>query len=216
MLTECNRDSVDAREGGDQLTPFCSTYHYTPGDNNRHHLQRTTVQQTIGNGAGKEFDDGAVPKYGTNPAYSAMINSSAIADFVPPSLTTSGYCSRNYCIDNSQFPVSSDTIPISPRLGVDSGVRLQRHGDRLMTQQQPTVTSSFPWHGGPEVVTERNCLFAYNVANRSTVETGNVTEMMADDCSVLKESRGETGGYNESLRSNASSVLDDHIYEIAG
>ena len=77
------------------------------------------------------FDNRSLAKYGTNPAYSAMISSSTTAGYSRNAsmCTTAGYCS-----DRIGLPVAQDTTAITvmmPPPGIHSG--------RLVQQ------SAYPW-----------------------------------------------------------------------
>jgi hypothetical protein len=168
------------------------------------------------------FDGRSMAKYGTNPAYSSMINSASAAPY--PSRNKS--ISTAYCSDRTGLPVPSDTtavIAVSPLRQPPGGVRLQ-HGGRV---QQPMMTT-FPWHGGPEVTEPtRNYFYVHdvhrlpeNAVDETTIAAS--TDVGVSPFAALLTQGGDRSvidladGYNESMRSNASSNLDDHIYEIAG
>jgi len=159
------------------------------------------------------FDDRSIAKYSTNPAYSAKASSSTTAGNSRNVSSTSGYCT-----DRTGLPISQDTTAMMPPLG---GLRLQ-HSGRLVQQ------SACPWPTNPEIAdTMRNYFYVHD-AHRPPEVTGessigqsiNVdspfTAYMLQHGTHESSAVNAADGYNESIRSNTSSALDDHIYEIAG
>jgi hypothetical protein len=173
-------------------------------------------------------------KYGTNPAYSAMINEFVVSGQSNYATNKAGTanCSvlcTGACCDHAGLPMQPEVAPNPPN---NSG-RL-----RLLPQQP----SAFTWNAGPEVAslsdqTRRNYFYAANDASlippsgseNIGVEIGmdggsraNTVDAMCVTAYLVQHGGGEScsanaaDGYNESLMSNASSLLDDHIYEIAG
>jgi hypothetical protein len=132
------------------------------------------------------------------------------------------------CCDHVGLPIQPEVAPAPPN---NSG-RL-----RLLPQQ----SSAFAWNAVPEIAslsdqTRRNYFYAANDASLIPPNGGeNVGAEIGMDggsrvntadamcvTAYLLHGGGENcltnaaDGYNESLMSNASSLLDDHIYEIAG
>lgn len=228
----CPRDALSKRTR-DQLQaagcPYSSTYR--PADDSRHldHLSSAVgCKQVLGGNntypacnSADYFDERSVAKYGTNSSYAAMISSSA----------TTGVYSRgtsitaNYCTDHTGFPVPPDSTAMfatsPPRQQQLDTVRLH-HGSRMV--HQAARISTFARQNVPEVEeTTRNYFFVHDVHRLpETVGVMSANQQSNSDSPFSAFLLGEVNessaadGYNESILSNTSSALDDHIYELAG